>query len=121
MRYSDSMRINSELWVKAYLRRCAGEGVMAVVVRHGDDRAGAIYLKINRLNGNVGLFGPAPGGVSSTYGERLFAAALKTAEVSESEADAYLIQQHQFDSDIWVIEVEDRAGRHRLDDWLARD
>ena len=38
------MRLKSEIWVKAYLRRCTVNGAMAVVVRHGDDDAGAIFI-----------------------------------------------------------------------------
>ena len=42
-------------------------------------------------------------------------AAGKTA----AEVDAYLSRQLDFDPDVWVVEVEDRQGRHFLDDWLA--
>ena len=30
-----------------------------------------------------------------------------------------LARQVAFDSDIWIVAVEDGAGRHFLDDWLA--
>ena len=54
------MRIKSEIWVKAYLRRCQVQGLSAVVVRRGDEHAGAIYICLNRLDGTVKLYGPAP-------------------------------------------------------------
>jgi hypothetical protein len=33
----------------------------------------------------------------------------------EAEVDAALSRQRGFDPDLWVIEVEDREGRHLLD------
>lgn len=113
------MLIPSEFWVKAYLRRCAADGAMAVVVNHGDDRAGAIFIKISRLDGTAELFAPAPSGFDAEPGARRFIPALNEVRVSEGEAEAYLARQRAFDSDIWIVEVEDRKGRHRLEDWLA--
>jgi hypothetical protein len=51
------MRLRTEFWVKAYIRRCAMEGASAVVVRHGDDDAGAIFVQVNRLDGTVACMG----------------------------------------------------------------
>ncbi len=38
------------------------------------------------------------------------------ADGGEAEVDAALARQRGFDPDLWVIEVEDRAGRHLLDE-----
>jgi hypothetical protein len=35
------------------------------------------------------------------------------------KADAFLAREAEFDSDMWIIEVEDRRGRHFLDDSLV--
>ena len=43
------MRLKSGIWVAAYLRRCTVEGVFAAVRRRGAEEAGAIFIKINRL------------------------------------------------------------------------
>lgn len=111
------MRLKSELWVKAYLRRCAGEGAMGAVVRRGDADAGAIFIKIARLDGTADLYGPAPAGLSSDDGERQW---IPLAERrSEGDVDAMAARERQLDSDCWVVEIEDRQGISRLDGWLA--
>ena len=64
------MRLRAEFWVKAYIRRCAVEGASAVVVRHGDDDAGAIFIKVDRLDGTCLVFGPAPAGLDGADSDR---------------------------------------------------
>jgi len=113
------MRLRAEFWVKAYIRRCAIEGASAVVVRHGDDDAGAIFIKVNRLDGTCLLFGPAPAGFAIAESDRRWVQLLSPQGAGESEADAFLAREAQFDSDLWLIEVEDREGRHFLDDDLV--
>lgn len=107
------MRLKSEIWVKAYLRRRASAGQFAAVVRHGDDDAGAIYIKINRLDGTLVLFGPAPGGLDdSGDGDRQWMRMHASDAITEADADNLLERARSFDGDLWVVEVEDRAGRH---------
>ncbi len=113
------MRLKSEIWVKAYLRRCQHEGAAAVLVRRGDTDAGAIYVKVSRLDGTAALFGPAPAGLEQAREDRRWQVCLGGRPVAEAEADAYLAQQIDFDPDIWIVSVEDRQGRHFLEDWLA--
>jgi hypothetical protein len=114
------MRLKSEIWVKAYIRSCTVAGVSAVVVRHGDDDAGALFVKISRLDGTARLFGPAPAGFGSgSSWDRQWMAHLDGDRIAEADIDAYLARQAEFDSDLWVIEVEDREGRHFLDSWMA--
>ena len=40
---------------------------------------------------------------------------LALAEKAEPDVEAYLTRQIRFDPDLWIVEVEDRAGRHFLD------
>src|SRR5215467_3500780 len=58
--YDKPMRLKSGIWVAAYVRRCDVEGVFAAVRRRGAEEAGAIFIKINRLDGTGALYGPAP-------------------------------------------------------------
>ncbi|MBZ0139525.1 MAG: DUF1491 family protein [Pseudorhodoplanes sp.] len=111
------MRLKSGIWVSAYLRRCAAEGAYAVVRRRGAEEAGAIFVKIDRLDGLSDLFGPAP---QSEFDDahpaaRAFVACLKVQPAANADVEAYLARQVGFDPDLWIVEVEDRAGRHFLD------
>lgn len=111
------MRLKSEIWVKAYLRRCAGEGIPCAVVRRGDADAGVIYIKVSRLDGTAALFGPAAAGLSTEEGGRRWALLADTT--AEADIEARLAREARLDPDLWVVEIEDRGGRHCLDGWLA--
>lgn len=111
------MRLKSAIWVAAYVRRCHLEGAFAVVRRRGAEEAGAIFIKINRLDGSAALYGPAP---QSSFeeahpGERRFALSLAAGFVPDAEVEARLRREEDFDTDLWIVEVEDRQGRHFLD------
>jgi hypothetical protein len=108
------MRVRSELWVRAYLRRCQAEGVPVVIVRRGDEAAGAIFICIDRLDGTVNLYGPAPAGLSESGTERHWINCFGIRAVDQTEANLYLARQQEFDPDLWIIEIEDKAGRHFL-------
>lgn len=110
------MRLKSELWVKAYLRTCAGAGVPAAVVRRGDDDAGVVFIKVSRLDGTAALYAPAPAGLERDSGEPRWSLA---ATASDADIETRLAREKNLDSDIWIVEIEDRAGRHFLDGWLA--
>ena len=112
-----AMRLKTAIWVAAYLRRCHGAGAFAVLRRRGAEEAGAIFIKIDRLDGTVDLYGPAPQALfdDAHPGDRAFVACLPHQPVGETEAEAYLSRQFRFDPDLWIVEVEDREGRSFLD------
>jgi hypothetical protein len=114
------VRLKSAIWVSAYVRRCHLEGAFAVVRRRGAEEAGAIFVKISRLDGTAALFAPAP---QTEFEEtrpvdRYFTSCLKEEFSPDEVAEARIRRELEFDPDVWVIEVEDRAGRNFLD--LAR-
>lgn len=114
------MRLKAEFWIKAYLRGVAAGGAFATIARHGDDDAGAIFIKVNRLDGKADLYVPAPTGLGEAdRGEERLWTLGTSIGCGEPEVEARLAREVGFDSDLWVIEVEDRRGRHFLDAWLA--
>jgi hypothetical protein len=112
------MRLKSEIWVKAYIRLCASSGRPAAVVRHGDDDAGAIYIRVNRLDGTSLIFGPSPAGLGLAAEDRRWMARLLPAGNLDAAIEAYLERELRSDPDIWIVEVEARDGEHLLGDYL---
>src|SRR5262249_45628334 len=115
------MRLKSAVWVAAYIRRCHTEGAFAAVRRRGAEEAGAIFVKLNRLDGTAELFGPAP---QSAFADahpagRLFSRCHGEQPAPETKIEERLARELGFDPDAWILEVEDRAGRHFLDRVVA--
>jgi hypothetical protein len=111
------MRLKTALWVAAYLRRCQVEGLFGVVRRRGAEEAGAVFVRISRLDGTSDLFGPAPQSAFDAAPDagRAFTPSLASQSATDAEVEAYLARQIKFDPDVWIVEVEDRAGRNFLD------
>ncbi|WP_291845026.1 DUF1491 family protein [Bradyrhizobium sp.] len=110
------MRLKSSIWVAAYLRRCQTEGIFGAVRRRGAEEAGAVFIKVALLDGNALLFAPAPQTVydDSRPAERFFVPT-SPQPVSEQSVEERLASEIRFDPDAWIVETEDRAGRHFLD------
>jgi len=88
------MRLKSALWVAAYLRRCQIEGCSAVVRRRGAEEAGAIFVRICRLDGTSDLFGPAPqSAIEPEATDRIFAAPLASQPAPDAEIETYLSRE----------------------------
>ena len=104
-----STRIKTELWVQAFLRRCNVQGIFGAVLQRGNAEAGSLIIVINHLNGTHTLLIPPPGPAYDEVGERRFEIA--TPEPLQwPEVQIRLDKAKSFDSDLWVIEVEDRNG-----------
>ena len=103
------MRLTAEFWVQAYLNRLRLADIPAFVVAKGDVTAGAVLVKQNTLDGSATLHQRS---VDLISGARKW---VVLAEGPEADVDASVTKQCSFDPDLWVIEVEDRAGRHLLD------
>src|ERR1700681_3484885 len=105
------MRLKSAIWVAAYVRRCHIEGAFAAVRRRGAEEAGAIFVKLNRLDGTAEFFGPAPqSGFDEAHpSDRAFMRSLGTGPAPEAKIEERLTREIRFDPDAWIVEVEDRA------------
>lgn len=110
------MRLRSDIWVSAYLRRCAVEGAYATLRRRGAAEAGAIFVVVDRLDGAAALFGPAPqASFDETAGERFWTRMHAEEWSTPAEIQDRLSKELKFDPDLWIVDVDDRAGRHFLE------
>ncbi len=103
-------RLTARFWVDAYLARLRLHDIPAFVTAHGDDTAGAVLVKLATLDGRARAFTRQ---IDLASGERDWQ---ELTAGPEPEVDAAIARQRGFDPDLWVIEVEDRQGRHLLDD-----
>ena len=113
------MRLKSEIWVTAFLRSVASTGGTAVLVRRGHASAGAIYIRINLLNGKSHLYCPAPALLHSLNGERKWYLEHGAAPLPDIEINQFINAQISYDSDLWVVEVENSEGEHYLGDQVV--
>ena len=103
-------RLTARFWVDAYLARLRFLDIPAFVTAHGDDTAGAVLIKLNTLDGKAKAF---QRGFDLMSGDRRWE---ELVSGQEAQVDEAIQRQRGFDPDLWVIEVEDRQGRHMLDE-----
>jgi len=105
-------RLTSDFWVSAFLRQAALDGLVAVLRRRGAKEAGAIFVKLDLLDGTAALYGPAPQALADETGRRRFQLILQSDPASVEER---VEKERRFDPDLWLVEIENRAGDPRLD------
>lgn len=109
------MLLATDVWVSALIRRAELGGAFAVVARKGDPRAGAVLVKVlNRGAGAARLFSEA----TRMDGERVWMQPVPSDQ--EPELDRYIERALRVDPDLWVVEIEDRDGRHFLTEPVDR-
>lgn len=104
------MRLTADIWVSAYLTRLRLQDIPAFVVARGDGTAGAVLIKLNTLNGQAVCYQRS---FDFMTGARTW---VVLTEGDERSVDTSISKQRSFDPDLWVIEVEDKQGRHLLDE-----
>ena len=108
------MRLKSSIWVAAYIRRCNGEGSYAVVRRRGAEEAGALILRLSRLDGTMLVLNQ----VRMGSGKLAWARPLGDWG-PDARAAEWCDKQVRFDPDLWIVEIEDREGRAFVDEEIV--
>ncbi len=103
-------RLTADVWVSAYLTRLRLVDIPVFITKKGDATAGAVLVKLNTLDGRATAYQRS---FDLMTGDRTW---VVLSDGTEGDVDAALTRQKSFDPDLWVIEVEDRAGRHLLDE-----
>lgn len=102
------MRLSADFRVGAYLRALDAEGIAAYVRRRGDAQAGAVVVVVATLDGRSQVHGLIYGPDGDPVWSQVY-------EGPEAEASNYICRAVERDTDLWVVEIEDRAGRALLD------
>lgn len=109
------MRLRSDIFVAALIRRAQAEGAFAALRRRGALEAGAIFVLVDKADG-AALYGPAPASEKAPEGvARLFTRMHEAAWCDPAALEQRLQREIAFDPDLWIVEIEDRRGRCFID------
>ncbi|MGW9231259.1 DUF1491 family protein [Pseudorhizobium sp. NPDC055634] len=101
------MRIRSDIFVSALMRRVFSAGGFAAVEHKGAEEAGAVFVRQHFRDGTETLYGPAPQNVfedAEDASDRRFEKRLDRQE--PARVSELLERERRFDGDLWVVEVE---------------
>ncbi len=104
-------RLKAGIFVRALIRRAEVAGASAFIVRKGNEEAGAIILRVATLDGSVLVLNQARTGDGALVWARPLG-----EPVPDAKAAQWCARQLQFDPDLWIVEIEDRAGRAFVDE-----
>ena len=111
-----NLRLKSELYVQALVRRVQADMGAAYVLARGDKDAGGIFVRVNRLDGSAGVLNM----FTDMDGAQSFRVVLPLGS-AEAESDALIKRERQRDPDLWVVDIEDARGRHFLEGRIEGD
>ncbi|MEP3045815.1 MAG: DUF1491 family protein [Roseibium sp.] len=104
------MRVTSDFFVSALVRKIFGEGGFAAVSQKGAAEAGVILIIVDRLDGTFDLYGPAPQAMFSDQPHgRLFEKLLDGTD--RACIDQKLNSEKRMDPDFWIVEIESSGGK----------
>lgn len=106
--------IQAHIWAAALIRRAQLGGAFAYVTCKGDAEAGVIWVKVVKSRDDVQLYSPE----RNSEGVRHWRMRLSGIE---AESDSAIGKELSFNPDLWVIEIEDRDGRHFITDPVMQD
>lgn len=104
-------RLKAGIFVRALIRRAEVAGASAYVVKKGSEEAGAVFLKIARLDGTSMVLMQARRGEDDLIWMKVLGDA-----ATDEAARTYFEKQMKFDPDLWIVEIEDREGRAFVDE-----
>jgi hypothetical protein len=105
-------RLQTAFWVQAHVKRADMAGIAMVVLRKGDAQGGSVLVKINQRDVGCTVLSQS----RTAEGELVFMRGTGPEPVTEADADAYVARQLRYDPDLWVLEIDDAAGRHPFEE-----
>lgn len=103
------MRVTSEFFVSSLIRKVFGEGQFGAVTRKGAAEAGAILIVVDKMDGSLDLYAPAPQAMFLDLPQgRLFEKRLDGG--SREAVNEIVSREERMDPDFWVVEIESKDG-----------
>ena len=104
-------RLKSGIWIQAQIRMCTVSNLSTYVIKRGDPDAGAIFLHVNKLNGENFVYYQT----RTMSGQIAWSQSNGKTPLNENEAYEYLEKQKKHDPDLWILEIEDPDNKYKLD------
>jgi hypothetical protein len=107
----------TKLWVEALIRRVLLAGAAGYVLQKGEASRGDVLVKVANLRGDARIFVPRTG----LDGVRRFVdLTAQGVDPDERSVDDYIQRVRNRDRDLWIVEIEDREGRHFLTEQIEK-
>lgn len=113
-----NVRLKSDIWVQALLRRVNSAAVSAYVMKKGDRDGGIILVKVSHLDGMACLYLPEVSYEQEAMGERIYR---QIGPLPEADVETRIGKRLSSDPDLWIVEIEDKQGRHFLTETIITD
>ena len=104
-------RLKSSIWIQAQIRICSISNLSAYVMKRGDPDAGAIFLHLNKLNGNNLVYNQ----IRTISGQIAWSQSGSGTKLGDQEVHDYLEKQKKYDPDLWILEIEDPEDKYKFD------
>ncbi|APO74014.1 hypothetical protein AM571_CH01177 [Rhizobium etli 8C-3] len=100
------MRLRTDIFVSALVRRVFARGNFAAVEKKGAQEAGAVFIRQLFRDGRETLYAPAPQSFfdEEESGMRLFE--IRLDKVEAETVRELLDRERKFDPDLWIVELE---------------
>ncbi|UTW55525.1 DUF1491 family protein [Kordiimonas sp. SCSIO 12610] len=105
------IRLASKLWIDAHIRACFGKGLPAFVVHKGDVERGGVIIKVDRFDAGILVFERT----TTFEGDTVWAKRGPDNGMNAQEAQQIIDKRLKFDSDCWVVEIEDMRSVYHLE------
>jgi len=106
--------LKPSVWIPALIRRAQSAGAFATIIRKGDPDGGTALILVRQKDGLTTLYRP----VRNMSGQRVW---WPKGPLPEQDHNPYVFARVDEDPDVWIVEIEDRDGRHFLTEPIEED
>ncbi|MEM7465097.1 MAG: DUF1491 family protein [Pseudomonadota bacterium] len=104
------MRLQSHIWISAFMKKEMADGCYSTIIRKGASEAGAIFVVHNHLDGTCSVYSQAPQAIFADEPDLDRRFEKVQDHVAEDQAAEWLGKQSSFDPDCWIVETERKNG-----------